>query len=185
MASAMVAGALVERFLGATIDTDWRATVVGTVEDFDEFFRREHPRLLRVLSAADASASHALQEAFVRAARSWSRVGRYDDPAGWVRRVAINRILNERRSMRRRGAAVERLHAAREEDRVDLDATADLAVALDRLPRQQRMALTLFYLGGLTSAEVGAAMGVDAGTVRSHVHDARARLRVLLEVHDE
>ncbi len=47
------------------------------------------------------------------------------------------------------------------------------------------MALALFYVGGLTSAEAGDAMGISAGAVRFHLHEARKRLRTLLEVHDD
>ena len=153
--------------------------------DFDTFFRAEYPRLLRVLSAADLSADDALQEAFTKAALDWSRISTYEDPAGWVRRVAVRRLLDERRSSRRKRAAIERLDARRLPDRADRDAALDLAAAIGQLPARQRVALSLFYLGGLTSAETGAAMGISAGAVRFHLHEARARLRERLEVrHD-
>ena len=74
---------------------------------FDTFFRTEYPRLLRVLSAADLSADDALQEAFTKAALSWNRISAYEDPAGWVRKVAVRRMLDERRSSRRKRAAIE------------------------------------------------------------------------------
>lgn len=153
--------------------------------DFDEFFRVEYPRLRRLLSTADLHADDALQEAFTKAALAWSRISAYEDPAGWVRRVAVRRLLNERRSSRRRRAAMERLDAASEVNRPDRDAALDLALAIRRLPTQQRVALTLFYLGELTSAEVGEAMGISAGAVRFHLHEARARLRDQMEVHDD
>jgi RNA polymerase sigma-70 factor (ECF subfamily) len=155
---------------------------------FDEFFRAEHPRLLRVLSAADHSAADALQEAFARASAAWTKVSRYDDPAAWVRRVAVHRMLNERRSLRRRDAAVEKLRdrSATEAWRaVDREALLDLAAAIDSLPRQQRVALTLFYLAGLTSAQTAEAMGISAGAVRFHSHQARNELREILGAHDE
>jgi RNA polymerase sigma-70 factor (ECF subfamily) len=152
---------------------------------FDDFFRAEYPRLVRVLSAADLSAEDALQEAFTKAALSWTRISGYEDPAGWVRHVAVRRILNERRSLRRRHAAIERLDALSEPERLDRDASIDLGAAIGGLPTQQRVALTLFYLGGLTSTETGDAMGISAGAVRFHLHDARSRLRDLLEVRDD
>ena len=153
--------------------------------DFDEFFRAEYPRLLHLLSAADLSADDALQEAFTKAALSWSRISAYEDPAGWVRHVAVRRMLNERRSSRRKRSALERLEASSEADRLDRESSIDLAAAIDGLPTQQRVALTLFYLGGLTSTETGDAMGITAGAVRFHLHVARDRLRELLEVRDE
>ena len=161
---------------------------VVTVErtrHFDAFYESEYPRLLRVLSAADVSADDALQEAFTKAALDWSRISQYDDAAGWVRHVAVRRILDERRSSRRKRAALERLEAVREPDATDRDATLDLAAAIGRLPARQRVALSLFYLGGLTSAETGEAMGISAGAVRFHLHEARARLREHLAVRDE
>ncbi len=153
--------------------------------DFETFFRAEHPRLLRVLSAADLSADDALQEAFTKAALDWSRISAYEDPAGWVRRVAVRRLLDERRSSRRKRAAIEHLDARRLPDRADRDASLDLAAAIGELPARQRVALSLFYLGGLTSAETGAAMSISAGAVRFHLHEARARLRERLEVRDD
>jgi RNA polymerase sigma-70 factor, ECF subfamily len=161
---------------------------VVTADDarhFDTFFKSEYPRLLRVLSAADLSADDALQEAFAKAALSWHRISQYEDPAGWVRHVAVRRMLDERRSVRRKRAAIERLDALSEIDGVDRDASMDLAAAIGGLPTRQRVALSLFYLGGLTSAETGAAMGISAGAVRFHLHEARARLRERLEVRDD
>ena len=36
-------------------------------------------------------------EAFVKAHLHWGRIRRYDDPAGWIRRVAINRLRDDHR----------------------------------------------------------------------------------------
>ena len=152
---------------------------------FDTFFRSEYPRLLRVLSSADLSADDALQEAFAKAALLWDRVSGYEDPAGWVRHVAVRRMLDERRSSRRKRAAIERLSASSTPDDVDRDGVMDLAVAIGDLPCQQRVALSLFYLGGLTSTQTGEAMGISAGAVRFHLHEARGRLRERLEVRDD
>jgi RNA polymerase sigma-70 factor (ECF subfamily) len=156
----------------------------GVALQFDEFFRTEYPRLARVLSAVDASAEDALQEAFSQAARAWKRVSEYEDPAGWVRHVAVRRMLDERRSTRRKHAAIERLEMSATHHLDDRDTAIDLATAIGRLSTRHRIALTLFYLGGLTSAETGEAMGITAGAVRFHLHEARARLRQLLEVRD-
>ena len=87
--------------------------VTEPLRDFDDFYRVEYPRLLRVLSAADVSAADALQEAFTKAAASGRRFPRYEHPAAWVRQVAVRRMLNERRSMRRRDAAIGALRGRR------------------------------------------------------------------------
>jgi RNA polymerase sigma-70 factor (ECF subfamily) len=89
-------------------------------------------------------------------------------------------MLNERRSTRRRDAALERLAAVAPADSVDREELLDLAMAIDTLPARQRIAVTLFYLGGLTSAETAAAMDISAGAVRFHLHEARNRVRDIL-----
>ena len=150
------------------------------LRSFDDFYLVEYPRLLRVLTAADSSAADALQEAFTKAAAAWPQVSAYEHPAAWVRQVAVRRMLNERRSTQRRDAALERLAAVAPADSVDREELLDLAMAIDTLPTRQRIAVTLFYLGGLTSAETAAAMDISAGAVRFHLHEARNRVREIL-----
>jgi predicted RNA polymerase sigma factor len=58
-------------------------------EGFADLFEREFGRLVRNLRAVDDAAEDAVQEAFVQAYVRWNRVGQLDDPAGWVRRVAV------------------------------------------------------------------------------------------------
>jgi RNA polymerase sigma factor (sigma-70 family) len=48
---------------------------------------------------------------------------------------------------------------------------------LRRLSPQQRAVLVLRYFDDLTEADTAAALGISVGTVKSHVRDARARLR--------
>ena len=149
--------------------------------DFGECFRVHYPRLVRLLSPVGHDASDAVQEAFIAALARWPTIRRYDDPIGWVRRVAINRMLNESRRVRRRDAALVR---AFERDGVDPVLGGDDALerAIRALPRQQRMAITLHYLGQRSVAEVAADMSVSEGAVKHHLHVGRTKLRERLEV---
>ena len=54
---------------------------------FDEFYRREFNSLATELRGSGIDADDALQEAFTKASRDWARVGLYENPAAWVRRV--------------------------------------------------------------------------------------------------
>ena len=68
--------------------------------------------LTRALHAAGyPDASDAVQEAFVQAVVHWRKVSRYDDPLAWIRRVAINRGHNRRRSRQRQEALTQRIAA--------------------------------------------------------------------------
>jgi RNA polymerase sigma-70 factor (ECF subfamily) len=148
---------------------------------FDALFRTTYPTLVRALSvAADGgAAADAVQDAFVQASLHWPRVGRLDNPAAWVRRAAINRLANHRRGLRRRAAAVARLHPVDEAATID-PADLDLAAALRALPQKQRMVVCLHYLADLSVAEIADSMGVAEGTVKSNLHDARRALRAHL-----
>jgi RNA polymerase sigma factor (sigma-70 family) len=102
----------------------------------------------------------------------------YDDPIGWIRRVAINRLLNEQRNGRRRRDVV--LVSVRPPPADRVDDMLDLRARLDALPRQMRVTVTLFYLEDLSGEKIAELLGVSASTVRSHLADARARLRLEL-----
>jgi hypothetical protein len=67
------------------------AVVVRLPERFEAFYEREYHRVVGFAYAVAGSweaAEDATQEAFLRAHRQWERVGRYDQPGAWVRRVA-------------------------------------------------------------------------------------------------
>ncbi len=146
-------------------------------------FRNDYARLVRSLAliAGDVEeASDAVQEAFIQACVHWRRVGRYEDPVGWIRRVAINRLKNRRRSRQRRDRAVARLDPP--PAAADPDTGMDMVAALRTLPERQRVAVVLHYYEGLTAPEIAAAMNVSEGSVATHLHRARAALRRHLEV---
>ena len=62
--------------------------------------------------ATRRSAADAVQEAFVKAHLKWRKISRYDDPIGWVRRVAINQIRDGHRRHERKNRALRRLAVA-------------------------------------------------------------------------
>ena len=64
--------------------------------------------------------------------------------------------------------------------RVDFRAD-DLADAVASLPSRQRAVIVLRYYGGLSEAEIGAALGCKNGTVKSLAARALARLERVIE----
>ncbi len=141
-------------------------------------YRGEYSRLARGLVSFGDGVEEALQEAFVKALVRWAHVATLDDPAGWVRRVAVRRLLNVRRSRSREAAATARLGRATI-DPADVR-LIDVSKAVGGLSPQQRIAVGLRYGGGYPIGDVAAAMGLSEGAVKYHLHIARERLRVLL-----
>ncbi len=152
-------------------------------DDFDQLFADHYQRLVGALTliAGDAeTAADAVQEAFVKAHLRWRKIGGYDDPIGWVRRVAINRLRDDHRSSVRKRRVLSRLanRTVATSEPVELDEFDRL---LAELPTQQRATAALYYVDGLSVAEIAVALDIAPGTVKSHLHDARRRLRPVLE----
>jgi RNA polymerase sigma factor (sigma-70 family) len=107
---------------------------------------------------------------------------------GWLSRITTNTFLDETRRRRRR--PVDLLHD--DPDRVlpagpaaDVALAAevlpdDVQAALARLPEEYRTAVVLCDVVGLSYAEIGEALDVPVGTVRSRIHRGRALLRKVL-----
>ena len=151
---------------------------VVLVDELEAMFRAHYGRLVRALTLASGSreaAADAVQEAFVRAHVRWRRIRRYDDPVGWIRRVAVNLLRDDHRRQQRKAVAERRLANERPATfEPDVDETTAL---LSSLPRQQRLAVALFYVDGLSVAEVATAMRLSEGAVKFHLHAGRAKLR--------
>jgi RNA polymerase sigma-70 factor (ECF subfamily) len=154
--------------------------------DFDELYHAHFRSLTAQLAAycGDLSLAQDLtQEAFCRAFARWSKVSRYDDPVGWVRRVAWNLATSRWRRLR---TAQSFLRRQREEhvpgpspDRVALH------TALALLPANHRRAVVLHYLADLSVAEIAAQENVAEGTVKSWLYRGRAALASRLSTTNE
>lgn len=170
-------------YLGSIVTELTGVAEVVVVDDLETLFRAHYGRLVRALTLVAGSqeaAADAVQEAFVKAHLNWRRVQRYDDPVGWIRRVAINKLRDESRRQGRKDRAVERLQGEVRDDGVQWSDGADAATLLAGLPRQQRLAIALFYVDGLSVAEVAETLKLSDGAVRFHLHQGRARLRGLV-----
>lgn len=150
---------------------------MGRRDEFDEFFLANHAALVRtmtVITGDAAMAEDVVQDAFQRAYVRWRRVGRYDQPVAWVRRVAVNRSRDLIRSEQRRRGREERV--APPERVHDEVPDLDLPALLSGLSHQQRVAMTLHYLDGLSVQQAADAMDLSTGAVKYHLHEGRKRL---------
>ncbi|MFP5256202.1 MAG: RNA polymerase sigma factor [Acidimicrobiia bacterium] len=145
--------------------------------DFDRFYREQLPSIVALAAAVagHAVAEEIAQEALLRAHRDWARIGRYDKPGAWVRRVAINLATSQRRRR-----VSERRALARVAQRPTLPSpppNVDGFWALVRqLPPRQAAAVALHYLDDLSIADLAAALDCAEGTAKAHLHKARQTL---------
>jgi RNA polymerase sigma-70 factor (ECF subfamily) len=140
--------------------------------------------MLRSLSVAAGDrevAADCVQDAFTRAYVRWSRVSRLEDPPGWIRHVAVNRLRDHFRKVERGRRAVERLGPQTPSEVAPPAEPDDLEWLLATLPVQQRIAAALFYVDELSVAEIANTMELTDGAVKYHLHAARKTLRNALE----
>ena len=138
-------------------------------------------RSLTVACGDAEVAADCVQDAFMRAYARWRRVSRLDDPPGWIRHVAVNRMRDHFRKTTHGRAAFERLDAQAITTSPAPAPPSDLAALLARLPPQQRIAAALFYVEDLDVHQVASAMQLSDGAVKYHLHAARQTLRGALE----
>lgn len=123
-------------------------------------------------------AHDAVQEAAFKAWRRMRQLNKAASARAWF--LAI--VANQCRSMRRaRWWSVIRLPEVQREE-PDVAETTDLDRALNRLPRDERLALFLYFYLDLPLVEVGAVLGLTAAGAKTRVYRAAKKLRPGLEM---
>ena len=155
------------------------------VPEYDEFYAALWPRLVRTAYAVCGDlgvAEDAVQTAFAKAYRSWRRISRLESPEAYVRRMAVNEVL----SNRRRAAVRHEVSTSAPPDRAatgSLDAAPghdEMWRAVSALPARQRAVLVLRYYEDLSEQQIADALGCRPGTVKSQASAALATLRARL-----
>jgi RNA polymerase sigma-70 factor (ECF subfamily) len=164
----------------------WRA---GDRAALDLLLEHIHPMLYRwaLANATDLDdADDVAQQALVAVYRKIEHFRGECPLAVWLYRVTMRTAAQRRRTLARRKALDVRAHAdgtrrVYETDpggRVDRDRlTALVRECYDRLPPQQRAALSLVDLEGYTPAEAADLMELAPVTLRANLFKARASIR--------
>lgn len=168
------------------------AATAGDMDAFEALVRRYQARMVglaRTLTGSSEEAEDLAQEVFVRVFRSLSSFRADSSFRTWLYRVAIN-VARSHNARRRRVGAVWQDSGEDGEtvfdpaDPVDFESgwiTRDLVGrALDRLPDDMRVAVTLRDVHGLGYRDIAETIGVPIGTVESRIFRARQRLRAVL-----
>jgi RNA polymerase sigma-70 factor (ECF subfamily) len=132
-----------------------------------------------------AEAEDAVQDAFISAFRQAERFRGDAQFSTWLHRIVVNACLDRLRRRRVRpvvpydDAALADIAEPRDEI-ADRETAVEVSDALARLSDDQRFAIVLVDLQGMSVDEAAAVLGVPAGTVKSRCHRGRAQLAVLL-----
>jgi len=160
-------------------------------EAWDELVARLQPSLWRYAHAVvgeEEGAWEVLQEAWVAILKGLRSVNEPGAFRSWACRIITHKAADWLRQRKRqrllfRELPDEAILPARPAPGVT-EQTA-LRVATHSLPPSSRALLALRYGHGLSISEIGAALGLPEGTVKSRLHRVREALRKLLEARSD
>ena len=155
---------------------------------FDDLYATEYAAVVRLAFAFTgrlAVAEELTQEGFLAAYREWDRVGGYDDPAAWVRRVVTHRCVSVWRRSMSELRVIARLRKERPNMPVLPERDERVLAAVRRLPRRQREVVVLVLLEDRSVAEVAEILGCAPETVRTHLRRGRLALVASLNSEEE
>ena len=160
----------------------------GEADAFEELYKAHAGRVYALclrLTADTTKARELTQDVFVKAWEALPEFRGESNITTWLHRIAVNAMLMQRRSDKRRNA---RVSLADDEDD-DADATLQGAVApmdvgtaidLERavaaLPPGVRRAFVLHDVEGYSHEEIARMTGLATGTLRAQLHRARQLL---------
>ena len=166
-----------------------RRAQAGDVAAFETLYREQSGRIfalcLRLRGGDRADATELMQDVFVRA---WRRLATFRGDSAfssWLHRLAVNTMLENARTERRRTARVlsmedtSMLPGAAQSSGIDLRMEMEEAVA--SLPKGARIAFVLHDVEGYQHQEIAQQLSVSIGTVKAQLHRARRLLRDRLE----
>lgn len=152
-------------------------------ESFDDFYAGSVGRVISQLYAMigdRAEAEDVVQEAYTRAWERWAKIARYADPESWVRTVAWRISVSSWRKARSRLAAHRRDSWPDPVPEVSPDYVAMIS-ALRVFNADQRRAVVLYHLVGLSGQEIARETGASPAAVKARLVRGRQALAAQLQ----
>lgn len=149
---------------------------------YDRYAPRVYAVVRRIAGDDDTAQDYA-QEAWIRAIRALPTFRGEARFSTWLHRIAVNSALQalrkeKTRRMRETSSVPDVIPVMPNMGDVLLERR--LEAALDQLPEGMRKVLILHDVEGYTHEEIGSALGVTAGTSKSQLFKARAKMRRML-----
>ncbi len=156
----------------------------------DHLFRREAGRMVAVLTRLLGTehlglAEDVVQEALIKALRTWPFRGVPDNPGGWLMQVAKNRALDllrrdinlARKEEELRGWTAALTSVEREDESLDDQLRMIFICCQPAVPRDARVALTLKIVGGFGVPEIARAYLAKEATIAQRLVRAKRKIQ--------
>ena len=121
-----------------------------------------------------------LQESLTKAFRKFDQLREVDKFKPWLFSIIRSQFISSTRKKQLPAADCYWLQLVAK-SKTEHPLSEDLTQAMFRLPEQQRLVLSLFYLDGLNLVEAGQVLGITQRVVAQRLHRARHALRRKLE----
>lgn len=174
-----------------SLDADAALAAAGDRQAFERLYRQHVSRVFSLCARMVADrirAEELTQDVFVRA---WEKLRLFRGEssfATWLHRLAVNVVLNDRKTEGRRRTRFEE-----EDEERGMDGYVgvvgmtlapgdllDLEQAIPRLPPGARRVFTLHDIEGYKHEEIAEMLGVTTGATKAQLHRARLLLREAL-----
>jgi RNA polymerase sigma-70 factor (ECF subfamily) len=164
------------------LDADVALAAGGDPSAFERLYRthvsRIHSLTRRMLGTHEAD--EVTQDIFVR---TWQKLGQFRGDsafATWLHRLAVNVVIERRRSF-----AIQRERMSDDPAALDMltvsparaDLTVDFEAALEQLPPGAREIFVLHDVEGYKHREIAALLDIATGTSKRQLHRARMLMR--------
>lgn len=142
---------------------------------------------LRILNDPQ-EASDVLQDVFVQI---WEKAGSYDPklgkPFNWALTLTRNKAIDRLRALKRRYSFVEEVtqefagggnpHGAWNDEFMRSERASLIRAAVETLPLEQRQAIEMAFLGGMTQNEISKTLQQPLGTIKARIRRGMLKLR--------
>lgn len=154
---------------------------------YDRYSGVLYSTTLRILNNPE-EASDVLQDVFIQI---WEKAGSYDPrlgkPFNWALTLTRNKAIDRLRALRRRYSFIEEVtqevandnnaRAVWNDDFLSHEKAALIRSAVETLPLEQRQAIELAFLGGMTQNEISEMLKQPLGTIKARIRRGMLKLR--------
>jgi RNA polymerase sigma-70 factor (ECF subfamily) len=154
---------------------------------YDRYSGVLYSTTIRILKDPE-EASDVLQDVFLQI---WEKAGSYDPklgkPFNWALTLTRNKAIDRLRSLKRRYSFIEEVtqeladsghpRSPWNEEFMSSERAALIRAAVETLPLEQRQAIEMAFLGGLTQNEIAQALQQPLGTVKARIRRGMLKLR--------
>jgi RNA polymerase sigma factor (sigma-70 family) len=155
-------------------------SVDGDRDALDQLLRELRPAVVRVarlvVGPGSPAAEDAAQEALLDLTRGIATLRDASSVRAWALRISTRRATKVARRERLLGRRVVPSPASGVSEAEAVGLRRELRAAFYALPPRMRAVAVLRLYAGASEGETAAALGCSVGTVKSQLHDARARL---------